>query len=125
MNYLELKNVPKKDFSTRLSQEMIRRLDMFTKYQEPTRLGKIAYLARLYNAVNPDPSTIEITQEMLEPKTRWKRGGTAFPEDVTEIIRKVAKTHNIGLITALDLIVVYGIRFSKSYSLEVTLTKLK
>jgi len=125
MNYLEVKNIPKVDYSFNLAADMMRRLDMFTAYPEQSRTEKIVYLARLVMAVKPDFSSLEVTKELLEPKRRWQRSGNRMPEDVVDLIREIAAYHKISFIASLDLIIITGLKFSKEYSLEVQLVRTK
>lgn len=125
MNYLLLKNTPKVDYSFNLSDDMVSRIDRFQTYHEQSRVEKVVYLARLFQAVNPSPQQIEITRDLLAPKVRTKRTSNLLPGDVVDLIRKVATQYEISYIAALDLILIYGFRYTKEYSLDVVLTKIK
>lgn len=125
MNYLLLKNTPKVDYSFNLSDDMVSRIDRFQTYHEQSRVEKVVYLARLFQAVNPSPQQIEITRDLLAPKVRTKRTSNLLPGDIVDLIRKVATQYEISYIAALDLILIYGFRYTKEYSLDVVLTKTK
>lgn len=125
MNYLLLKNTPKVDYSFNLSDDMVSRIDRFQTYHEQSRVEKVVYLARLFQAVNPSPQQIEITRDLLAPKVRTKRTSNLLPGDIVDLIRKVATQYEISYIAALDLILIYGFRYTKDYSLDVVLTKTK
>lgn len=125
MNYLLLRNMPKVDYSFNLSNDMVGRIDRFQTYGKQSRVEKVVYLARLFQAVNPSPQQIEITRDLLAPKLRTQRTSNLLPEDVADLVRKVAMQYDISYIAALDLILIYGFRYTKEYSLDVVLTKTK
>lgn len=122
MNYIQLMHIPKVNYTFRLSEEVIQKLDNFDKNVDRTRVSKISYLVRLVDAINPTKLTII---ENISQHPRKHRSGSHLPEDVVDIIQKFIKRENATAISVLETMIIEGIRYSKTYSLEVKLTKRK
>lgn len=116
-NYLELVNTPKENFSFRLTDEIVNKVDRF-QHSSTNRTEKITYLIRLVDAVKP---TIAIEPKHHLPKPRTHLSGSYLPEDVVDIIRAASAEHNLKLVSTMDLYISKGLELSKKYNLVVKL----